>query len=57
MFRLCITAVLFSPLSLRVLARVMTTKFLHGEIREKGGAYGGGAKLNFDGVFTFYSYR
>ncbi|XP_056375480.1 presequence protease, mitochondrial [Hyla sarda] len=43
--------------SLRVLARVMTAKFLHGEIREKGGAYGGGARLSFDGVFTFYSYR
>ncbi|XP_068091898.1 presequence protease, mitochondrial isoform X2 [Hyperolius riggenbachi] len=43
--------------SLRILARVMTAKFLHGEIREKGGAYGGGAKLNFDGVFAFYSYR
>ncbi|KAM5156938.1 presequence protease, mitochondrial isoform 1-T2 [Mantella aurantiaca] len=42
---------------LRVLARIMTAKFLHGEIREKGGAYGGGAKLNFDGVFAFYSYR
>ncbi|XP_063778219.1 presequence protease, mitochondrial [Pseudophryne corroboree] len=42
---------------LRILARVMTAKFLHGEIREKGGAYGGGAKLSFDGVFTFYSYR
>ncbi|XP_066441695.1 presequence protease, mitochondrial isoform X2 [Eleutherodactylus coqui] len=43
--------------SLRLLARVMTAKFLHGEIREKGGAYGGGAKLSFDGIFTFYSYR
>ncbi|KAM4705824.1 presequence protease, mitochondrial [Rhinophrynus dorsalis] len=43
--------------SLRILARVMSTKFLHGEIREKGGAYGGGAKLSFDGIFTFYSYR
>ncbi|KAM3928572.1 presequence protease, mitochondrial isoform 1-T2 [Leptodactylus fuscus] len=43
--------------SLRLLARVMTAKFLHAEIREKGGAYGGGAKLGFDGVFTFYSYR
>ncbi|XP_075068173.1 presequence protease, mitochondrial [Mixophyes fleayi] len=42
---------------LRILARIMTAKFLHGEIREKGGAYGGGAKLSFDGVFTFYSYR
>ncbi|KAG3257777.1 pitrilysin metallopeptidase 1 [Ictidomys tridecemlineatus] len=43
--------------SLRILARVMTAKFLHTEIREKGGAYGGGAKLNYNGIFTFYSYR
>ncbi|NP_001039262.1 presequence protease, mitochondrial precursor [Xenopus tropicalis] len=43
--------------SLRILARIMTAKFLHGEIREKGGAYGGGAKLSFDGIFGFYSYR
>ncbi|XP_036940263.1 presequence protease, mitochondrial [Acanthopagrus latus] len=42
--------------SLCVLARMMTAKFLHGEIREKGGAYGGGARMG-GGVFTFYSYR
>ncbi|XP_061879083.1 presequence protease, mitochondrial isoform X1 [Entelurus aequoreus] len=42
--------------SLCVLARMMTAKFLHGEIREKGGAYGGGAKMG-GGVFSFYSYR
>lgn len=35
---------------------MMTAKFLHGEIREKGGAYGGGAKIG-GGLFTFYSYR
>ncbi|XP_012658767.2 presequence protease, mitochondrial isoform X2 [Otolemur garnettii] len=43
--------------SLKILARLMTAKFLHMEIREKGGAYGGGAKLSHSGVFTFYSYR
>nr|KAF6432114.1 pitrilysin metallopeptidase 1 [Rousettus aegyptiacus] len=43
--------------SLRILARLMTAKFLHTQIREKGGAYGGGAKLSHSGVFTFYSYR
>ncbi|KAM5235046.1 presequence protease, mitochondrial [Ctenodactylus gundi] len=43
--------------SLKILARLMTAKFLHAEIREKGGAYGGGAKLNYNGIFTFYSYR
>uniref|UniRef100_A0A3P8N9R0 Pitrilysin metalloproteinase 1 n=1 Tax=Astatotilapia calliptera TaxID=8154 RepID=A0A3P8N9R0_ASTCA len=42
--------------SLCILARMMTAKFLHGEIREKGGAYGGGAKIG-GGLFTFYSYR
>ncbi|EHB04995.1 Presequence protease, mitochondrial [Heterocephalus glaber] len=43
--------------SLKILARLMTAKFLHTEIREKGGAYGGGAKLGYNGIFTFYSYR
>lgn len=43
--------------SLKILARLMTAKFLHTQIREKGGAYGGGAKLSHGGVFTFYSYR
>lgn len=35
----------------------MTAKYLHPEIREKQGAYGGGARLTDDGVFSFYSYR
>ncbi|XP_029811459.1 presequence protease, mitochondrial [Suricata suricatta] len=43
--------------SLKVLARLMTAKFLHTEIREKGGAYGAGARLGRDGLFTFFSYR
>ncbi|XP_039609483.1 presequence protease, mitochondrial [Polypterus senegalus] len=43
--------------SLTVLARLMTAKFLHVEIREKGGAYGGGAKMGHGGLFAFYSYR
>ncbi|KAK2896068.1 presequence protease, mitochondrial [Channa argus] len=43
--------------SLRILARMMTAKFLHGEIREKGGAYGGGARMGGAGLFSFYSYR
>ena len=41
---------------LRVLAALLGSKFLHPEIREKGGAYGGGASAG-DGAFTFYSYR
>lgn len=43
--------------SLKILARLMTAKFLHTEIREKGGAYGGGAKVTHTGIFTLYSYR
>ncbi|XP_053120937.1 presequence protease, mitochondrial isoform X2 [Hemicordylus capensis] len=43
--------------SLRILARLMTAKFLHTEIREKGGAYGGGARLMLNGILSFYSYR
>lgn len=42
--------------ALSVAARAMTAKFLHREIREKGGAYGGGATAQ-NGLFGFYSYR
>ncbi|KAJ8272468.1 hypothetical protein GJAV_G00089420 [Gymnothorax javanicus] len=56
----CVRTVPFSHpdyASLSVLARLMTAKFLHGEIREKGGAYGGGARMGPGGLFSFYSYR
>ncbi|KAI9211553.1 hypothetical protein DS838_003566 [Geotrichum bryndzae] len=44
--------------ALQILANLLTHKYLHKEIREKGGAYGGGASYSaMDGVFTFYSYR
>ncbi|KAI9775312.1 MAG: Mitochondrial presequence protease [Geoglossum umbratile] len=44
--------------SLQVLAQLLTHKHLHHEIREKGGAYGGGAfSRGLGGVFGFYSYR
>lgn len=42
---------------LRVLARLLTYKYLLPNLRERYGAYGGGAKLTTDGVFTFFSYR
>ncbi|EFN77510.1 Presequence protease, mitochondrial [Harpegnathos saltator] len=42
---------------LRVLSKLITSTYLHPEIREKGGAYGGGAKLTSEGIFSFYSYR
>ncbi|KAJ4443871.1 hypothetical protein ANN_05658 [Periplaneta americana] len=45
----------FAPL--RVLARLVTSKFLHPHIREKGGAYGSGLSLSPSGVLSFYSYR
>ncbi|KAK4113777.1 hypothetical protein N656DRAFT_707089 [Canariomyces notabilis] len=43
---------------LQILASLLTHKHLHHEIREKGGAYGGGAYSRaLDGIFGFYSYR
>ncbi|CAL3963212.1 unnamed protein product [Diplocarpon coronariae] len=45
-----------APLS--ILSQLLTNKHLHHEIREKGGAYGGGAYARaLEGVFGFYSYR
>jgi Zn-dependent M16 (insulinase) family peptidase len=44
--------------ALQVLAQLLTHKHLHHEIREKGGAYGGGAFANpLGGTLGFYSYR
>jgi Zn-dependent M16 (insulinase) family peptidase len=44
--------------ALSLLASVLTDRFLHREIREKGGAYGGGASHSAtDGYFSFSSYR
>ena len=44
--------------ALQVLSQLLTHKHLHHEIREKGGAYGGGAYSRaLEGVFGFYSYR
>ena len=44
--------------SLAILAGVLRNNFLHSELREKGGAYGGGASYDTsNGVFRFYSYR
>ncbi|KAG6301664.1 Mitochondrial presequence protease [Claviceps aff. purpurea] len=43
---------------LQILSQLLTHKHLHHEIREKGGAYGGGAMYKpLDGLFSFYSYR
>lgn len=44
--------------NLSILARLLRPLRLHPEIREKGGAYGGGASYSIlDGVFSLYSYR
>jgi len=43
---------------LSVLSACLRNGFLHSAVREKGGAYGGGAAFNAEsGAFTFYSYR
>ena len=35
----------------------MSSNVLLREIREKGGAYGGGSQIHPNGLFSFYSYR
>lgn len=43
---------------LQILSQLLTHKYLHHEIREKGGAYGGGAYAHgVSGTFGLYSYR
>ncbi|RHZ71766.1 hypothetical protein Glove_253g72 [Diversispora epigaea] len=43
---------------LQVLSSLMKTHYLHREIRERNGAYGGGAVYSStNGIFSFYSYR
>lgn len=43
---------------LQILSQLLTHKHLHHEIREKGGAYGGGAySRGLNGLFGYYSYR
>ena len=44
--------------SLAIISKILRAKFLHREIREKGGAYGGFALYNpEDGLFCLASYR
>ena len=43
---------------LQILSQLLTHKHLHHEVREKGGAYGGGAySRDLSGLFGYYSYR
>jgi presequence protease len=43
--------------SLRVLGRILSSKYLLPVVREQNGAYGAGAKISIDGLFNFFSYR
>lgn len=44
--------------ALQILSELLTHKHLHHEIREKGGAYGGGSVAKgLSGTFGFYSFR
>ncbi|KAH8413808.1 hypothetical protein KR222_008723 [Zaprionus bogoriensis] len=42
---------------LRVLAKLVSAKYLLPVVREQNGAYGAGAKIGSDGIFSFFSYR
>lgn len=43
--------------SLKVLGRILSSKYLLPVVREQNGAYGAGAKISIDGLFNFFSYR
>ncbi|KAJ3065100.1 Mitochondrial presequence protease [Quaeritorhiza haematococci] len=44
--------------ALQILSSLLSTNFLHRELREKGGAYGGGAQYSsLDGYLCLWSYR
>ncbi|XP_066157496.1 presequence protease, mitochondrial [Euwallacea fornicatus] len=59
----CSKAILTAPYSknehasLKVLAKLLSAKYLHPELREKRGAYGAGVRLSTDGVLSFFTYR
>lgn len=40
-----------------VLGELLTFSYLLPSIREKGGAYGAGCRVNESGTFSFFSYR
>lgn len=43
--------------ALRVLGKILSSKYLLPVVREQNGAYGAGAKVSMDGLFNFFSYR
>lgn len=51
----CYTHQDYAPL--RILCRLLSSKYLLPTVREKGGAYGAGARLSQSGVISFFSYR
>jgi len=42
---------------LLIMTKLVSSKFLLREVREKGGAYGAGLKVSDSGILNFYSYR
>src|SRR5207244_10279779 len=43
--------------AIRVLTYLLSSKYLHAEIREKGGAYGSGVSIATNGMMNYYSYH
>lgn len=43
--------------ALRVLGKALSSKYLLPVVREQNGAYGAGARIAKDGLFSFFSYR
>lgn len=43
--------------TLRVVAKILSSKYLLPTVREQNGAYGAGARIDVDGLFSFFSYR
>lgn len=41
----------------QLMTKLLSRKYLHNEIREKGSAYGSGLNMNTNGVLSFFSYR
>eukprot|EP00164_Ancoracysta_twista_P010024 GFYU01014993.1.p1 GENE.GFYU01014993.1~~GFYU01014993.1.p1 ORF type:complete len:420 (-),score=94.98 GFYU01014993.1:519-1715(-) len=42
---------------LQVLTSILSSEYLHPEVREKGGAYGSGVNQSYDGLLSYYSFR
>lgn len=40
-----------------IMSKLISSKYLLREVREKGGAYGAGARLSNSGILSFFSYR